>query len=155
MLMRGTGAALLAAAGLWFGCEMARCWTQHRRTLEQTAALLQYLLDAVQYQRLPAKEILAGLRRRDGLSHLVPARCICLQDLPPPSGLTGEQRSHFTACIRQFGHQGVQPQCQQLRREITYFAGAAQALKERERTAAAICPRVGICIGMMLALAFF
>ena len=154
-MLRGAGAGLMVCAGLWLGREMARFWSARRCSLEACGALFQYLLDAVQYQRLPAEDILARLKREGDFAVFLPAECAALRQLVPPGGLTTRQAAHFSSCIRAFGRQGLEGQCEQLRREIAYFARCAEGVREREKAAAAICPRVGLCVGMMLALALF
>ena len=146
------GALLLTAAGLWCGQEAAAIWKRQRRCLEEMVRLLQQILDAVRYRRLPAGEILAELQQ-SGYVYTHSERCSTLQQLAPPDCLTGEAARRFQDCMRRVGHLAAQPQCEDLQRTIDWFAAQAAAIRQKEQAAAAVCPRVGLCVGAMAALA--
>ena len=152
-MLRGVGAVLMTAAGLWLGWELSRFWAGRRRMLESCGMLLQTILDAVQYRRLPAGEILAEIKQQPAFAAFVTPDSRTLRELAPPCLLTGEQARHFTNCMQSFGSQGLSAQCEQLRREIAYFDRCADEVRGKEQAAAALCPRVGLSLGGMLALA--
>lgn len=146
------GGLLLVSCGFWCGTEIVRRWHNRRCALEEIVHLMQQLLDAVQYRRLPADLILQELKD-SGYTLLPLEQCICLQLLEPPAFVTREQASRFHSCMQEFGRQASQPQCEQLRQYLRYFQASTEAIQEKERAAAAVCPKIGLCVGAMAALA--
>lgn len=147
------GGGLLVCCGFWCGSEVVRRWRNQRLALEETVWLLQQILDAIQYRRLPTNEILLELRQSGRYSRLPLNNCRQLQALSPPAYLSKEEAANFTQCMAALGHQGLQDQCEQLRRYLQYFQRRVEQIREKERAAAAICPKIGFCVGAMAALA--
>ncbi len=147
------GGGLLVCCGFWCGSEVVRRWHCERISLEETTLLLQQILDAIQYRRLPTDEILRELQQCGHYSLLSLHTCQELQSLSPPVYLSKEEASQFSYCLASLGHQGLQDQCGQLQRYLDYFQKSTEQVREKERAAAAIFPKIGFCVGAMAALA--
>lgn len=153
LLMRTwIGGLLLVLSGFWCGSEVVRRWHYRRCALEEVLRLLQQMLDAVQYRHLPANLILQELQNT-GYRFLPLDSCTCLQELAPSCYLTKEQAEHFCSCMQSFGHQGIEPQCEQLRQYLRYFQVCMDEIQKKERSAASVWPKIGFCVGAMAALA--
>ncbi len=140
-------------SGLWCGNEMVRRWRSHRLALEETIQMLWQILDEIQYRALPVSDILHVLQNNNQYTFLPVKACVQLQCLSPPGYFSKEEARRFVHCFSDLGHKGVQGQCEQLRHDIEYFQGCAEQIREKERAAAAICPKIGFCVGAMAALA--
>lgn len=147
------GGSLIALSGFWCGNEMVRKWRNHRLALEETIQVLRKILDEIQYHSLPVPDILRVLQKNEQYTFLALKECVQLQCLSPPGYFSKEEAARFTYCISDLGRKGIQAQCEQLRNDIAYFQKCSEQIREKERAAAAICPKIGFCVGAMAALA--
>lgn len=147
------GGTLIVFSGFWCGNEMVRKWRSHRLALEETTQMLWQILEEVQYRALPVPDILHVLQKNDQYMFLALKECMQLQCLSPPDYFSKEEAARFTYCLSELGRKGTQAQCEQLRNDIVYFQKCGEQIREKERAAAAICPKIGLCVGAMAALA--
>ena len=131
MMLHILGALLLPLCGWLAGDAIQARTVQHLAALQKCLALL--------YAELCREGILESGAR-------------CLQEAPPPEGLTREERQCFRTCMSGLGRAEAQQECEQL----DYYRARLQALQQTAEHAArrqAGLPRkLGLAAGMAMAL---
>lgn len=140
---------LAAAASLLVPvlCVQART-VQHLAALQKCLALLERIRQEVAFRRADLQQLYAELCREG----ILESGARCLQEAPPPEGLTREEQQCFRTCMSGLGRAEAQRECEQL----DYYRARLQALQQTAEHAArrqAGLPRkLGLAAGMAMAL---
>ena len=141
MMLHILGALLLPLCGWLAGDAIQARTVQHLAALQKCLALLERI-------RQEVAQLYAELCREG----ILESGARCLQEAPPPEGLTREEQQCFRTCMSGLGRAEAQQECEQL----DYYRARLQALQQTAEHAArrqAGLPRkLGLAAGMAMAL---
>lgn len=142
------GALLLPLCGWLAGDAVQARTVQHLVALQACIALLERIRQEIAFRRADLQQLYVQLCREGALE----PGARCLQEIPPPEGLTRAEQQCFRECMSGLGRTEAQQECEQL----DYYRARLQALQERAESAArrqADLPRkLGLAAGMAAAL---
>lgn len=142
------GALLLPLCGWLAGDAVQARTVQHLAALQACLALLERIRQEIAFRRADLQQLYVQLCREGMLE----PNARCLQEVPPPEGLTHAEQQCFRECMASLGRAETQQECEQL----DYYRARLQALQETAEAAArrqADLPRkLGLAAGMAAAL---
>lgn len=148
MMLHILGALLLPLCGWLAGDAIQARAVQHLAALQKCLALLERIRQEVAFRRADLQQLYAELCREG----ILESGARCLQEAPPPEGLTREEQQCFRTCMSGLGRAEAQQECEQL----DYYRARLQALQQTAEHAArrqAGLPRkLGLAAGMAMAL---
>lgn len=148
MMLHILGALLLPLCGWLAGDAIQARTVQHLAALQRCLALLERIRQEVAFRRADLQQLYAELCREG----ILESGARCLQEAPPPEGLTREEQQCFRTCMSGLGRAEAQQECEQL----DYYRARLQALQQTAEHAArrqAGLPRkLGLATGMAMAL---
>ena len=148
MMLHILGALLLPLCGWLAGDAIQARTVQHLAALQKCLALLERIRQEVAFRRSDLQQLYAELCREG----ILESGARCLQEAPPPEGLTREEQQCFRTCMSGLGRAEAQQECEQL----DYYRARLQALQQTAEHAArrqAGLPRkLGLAAGMAMAL---
>lgn len=148
MMLHILGALLLPLCGWLAGDAIQARTVQHLAALQKCLALLERIRQEVAFRRADLQQLYAELCREG----ILESGARCLQEAPPPEGLTREEQQCFRTCMFGLGRAEAQQECEQL----DYYRARLQALQQTAEHAArrqAGLPRkLGLAAGMAMAL---
>ena len=122
--------------------------TLKREVDERITAHVERIRQEVAFRRSDLQQLYAELCREG----ILESGARCLQEAPPPEGLTREEQQCFRTCMSGLGRAEAQQECEQL----DYYRARLQALQQTAEHAArrqAGLPRkLGLAAGMAMAL---
>lgn len=148
MMLHILGALLLPLCGWLAGDAIQARTVQHLVALQKCLALLERIRQEVAFRRADLQQLYAELCREG----ILESGARCLQEAPPPEGLTREEQQCFRTCMSGLGRAEARQECEQL----DYYRARLQALQQTAEHAArrqAGLPRkLGLAAGMAMAL---
>ena len=139
---------LLPLCGWLAGDAIQARAVQHLAALQKCLALLERIRQEVAFRRADLQQLYAELCREG----ILESGARCLQEAPPPEGLTREEQQCFRMCMSGLGRAEARQECEQL----DYYRARLQALQQTAEHAArrqAGLPRkLGLAAGMATAL---
>ena len=148
MMLHILGALLLPLCGWLAGDAIQARTVQHLAALQKCLALLERIRQEVAFRRADLQQLYAELCREG----ILESGARCLQEAPPPEGLTREEQQCFRTCMSGLGRAEARQECEQL----DYYRARLQALQQTAEHAArrqAGLPRkLGLAAGMAMAL---
>ena len=130
MMLHILGALLLPLCGWLAGDAIQARTVQHLAALQKCLALLERIRQEVAFRRADR----------------------CLQEAPPPEGLTREEQQCFRTCMSGLGRAEARQECEQL----DYYRARLQALQQTAehdaRRQAGLPRKLGLAAGMAMAL---
>ena len=148
MMLHILGALLLPLCGWLAGDAIQARTVQHLAALQKCLALLERIRQEVAFRQADLQQLYAELCREG----ILESGARCLQEAPPPEGLTREEQQCFRTCMSGLGRAEAQQECEQL----DYYRARLQALQQTAEHAArrqAGLPRkLGLAAGMAMAL---
>ncbi len=150
-LLKALGGGLLFLAGT--GAGMA-AWQRRRERWGQAQCfcrLLAYLLDAVRYQALPARDILAMAACSGAFPGLGLEGCPCFSRLPIPPALD-DLFPELQAGLCALESAPRASACQTLEYLLEQCRAAEQKAQQEAARARTLYPRLGACLGILGAI---
>ena len=148
MMLHILGALLLPLCGWLAGDAIQARTVQHLAALQRCLALLERIRQEVAFRRADLQQLYAELCREG----ILESGARCLQEAPPPEGLTREEQQCFRTCMSGLGRAEAQQECEQL----DYYRARLQALQQTAEHAArrqAGLPRkLGLAVGIIVAV---
>ncbi len=148
MMLHILGALLFPLCGWLAGDAIQARTVQHLAALQKCLALLERIRQEVAFRRADLQQLYAELCREG----ILESGARCLQEAPPPEGLTREEQQCFRTCMSGLGRAEARQECEQL----DYYRARLQALQQTAEHAArrqAGLPRkLGLAAGMAMAL---
>ena len=133
MMLHILGALLLPLCGWLAGDAIQARAVQHLAALQKCLALLERIRQEVAFRRADLQQLYAELCREG----ILESGARCLQEAPPPEGLTREEQQCFRTCMSGLGRAEAQQECEQL----DYYRARLQALQQTaEHAARPVCP---------------
>ena len=134
MMLHILGALLLPLCGWLAGDAIQARTVQHLAALQKCLALLERIRQEVAFRRADLQQLYAELCREG----ILESGARCLQEAPPPEGLTREEQQCFRTCMSGLGRAEAQQECEQL----DYYRARLQALQQTAEHAARrpVCP---------------
>ena len=138
MMLHILGALLLPLCGWLAGDAIQARAVQHLAALQKCLALLERIRQEVAFRRADLQQLYAELCREG----ILESGARCLQEAPPPEGLTREEQQCFRTCMSGLGRAEAQQECEQL----DYYRARLQALQQTaEHAARRQAPQTGPC----------
>ena len=128
MMLHILGALLLPLCGWLAGDAIQARTVQHLAALQKCLALLERIRQEVAFRRSDLQQLYAELCREG----ILESGARCLQEAPPPEGLTREEQQCFRTCMSGLGRAEAQQECEQL----DYYRARLQALQQTAEHAA-------------------
>ena len=128
MMLHILGALLLPLCGWLAGDAIQARTVQHLAALQKCLALLERIRQEVAFRRADLQQLYAELCREG----ILESGARCLQEAPPPEGLTREEQQCFRTCMSGLGRAEAQQECEQL----DYYRARLQALQQTAEHAA-------------------
>ena len=110
MMLHILGALLLPLCGWLAGDAIQARTVQHLAALQKCLALLERIRQEVAFRRSDLQQLYAELCREG----ILESGARCLQEAPPPEGLTREEQQCFRTCMSGLGRAEAQQECEQL-----------------------------------------
>lgn len=132
MMLHILGALLLPLCGWLAGDAIQARTVQHLAALQKCLALLERIRQEVAFRRADLQQLYAELCREG----ILESGARCLQEAPPPEGLTREEQQCFRTCMSGLGRAEAQQECEQL----DYYRGPPAGFAANGRTR---CPAAG------------
>ena len=102
MMLHILGALLLPLCGWLAGDAIQARTVQHLAALQKCLALLERIRQEVAFRRADLQQLYAELCREG----ILESGARCLQEAPPPEGLTREEQQCFRTCMSGLGRDG-------------------------------------------------
>lgn len=147
--LRILGALALVGCGWCTGGAVQAKIAAHEAALRRCIELLRRVRQEVAYRRTDLG-VLSEELQREGL--LPPGSA--LQTLAAPPELAKPEAACFAACFSQLGRAGAQQECERLDYYAQRLEAYLRAAQSRTQSAAALCRRLGLAAGAVLALLF-
>ena len=122
MMLHILGALLLPLCGWLAGDAIQARAVQHLAALQKCLALLERIRQEVAFRRADLQQLYAELCREG----ILESGAHCLQEAPPPEGLTLEEQQCFRMCMSGLGRAEARQECEQL----DYYRARLQALQQ-------------------------
>lgn len=151
-LFRLLGALLLMCAGMGWGFAVSRHQYEIWRQLHALDRLFTYLHALLQYQALSGAELLRRAALYPEFARIGVQRCNRLADLPLSDHLPSPLRQEITQELAQIGLEPRTTACATLQRLHTLCESAAAMQQEKADLARHLWPRLGACLGILLAI---
>ena len=135
MMLHILGALLFPLCGWLAGDAIQARTVQHLAALQKCLALLERIRQEVAFRRADLQQLYAELCREG----ILESGARCLQEAPPPEGLTREEQQCFRTCMSGLGRAEAQQECEQL----DYYRARLQALQQTAEGRSA--PQTGPC----------
>ena len=126
------GALLLPLCGWLAGDAIQARAVQHLAALQKCLALLERIRQEVAFRRADLQQLYAELCREG----ILESGARCLQEAPPPEGLTREEQQCFRTCMSGLGRAEARQECEQL----DYYRARLQALQNTLPGGRPVCP---------------
>ena len=110
MMLHILGALLLPLCGWLAGDAIQARTVQHLAALQKCLALLERIRQEVAFRRADLQQLYAELCREG----ILESGARCLQEAPPPEGLTREEQQCFRTCMSGLGRAEARQECEQL-----------------------------------------
>ena len=107
MMLHILGALLLPLCGWLAGDAIQARTVQHLAALQKCLALLERIRQEVAFRRSDLQQLYAELCREG----ILESGARCLQEAPPPEGLTREEQQCFRTCMSGLGRAEAQQEC--------------------------------------------
>ena len=126
MMLHILGALLLPLCGWLAGDAIQARAVQHLAALQKCLALLERIRQEVAFRRADLQQLYAELCREG----ILESGARCLQEAPPPEGLTREEQQCFRMCMSGLGRAEARQECEQL----TTTGPACRLCSKRQNT---------------------
>ena len=138
MMLHILGALLLPLCGWLAGDAIQARTVQHLAALQKCLALLERIRQEVAFRRADLQQLYAELCREG----ILESGARCLQEAPPPEGLTREEQQCFRTCMSGLGRTEARQECEQLPGPPAGFAANGRT---RCPAAGRSAPQTGPC----------
>ena len=139
MMLHILGALLLPLCGWLAGDAIQARAVQHLAALQKCLALLERIRQEVAFRRADLQQLYAELCREG----ILESGARCLQEAPPPEGLTREEQQCFRTCMSGLGRAEARRARLQALQQTAEHAARRQAGLPR---------KLGLAAGMAMAL---
>ena len=140
MMLHILGALLFPLCGWLAGDAIQARTVQHLAALQKCLALLERIRQEVAFRRADLQQLYAELCREG----ILESGARCLQEAPPPEGLTREEQQCFRTCMSGLGRAEAQQECEQ--------QALQQTAEHAARRQAGLPRKLGLAAGMAMAL---
>ena len=148
MMLHILGALLLPLCGWLAGDAIQARTVQHLAALQKCLALLERIRQEVAFRRADLQQLYAELCREG----ILESGARCLQEAPPPKGLTREEQQCFRTCMSGLGRAEAQQECQRLALYITQFEAFRDDLTPRLNVTMELAHKMGLSVGLAAAI---
>ncbi len=148
MMLHILGALLLPLCGWLAGDAIQARTVQHLAALQKCLALLERIRQEVAFRRADLQQLYAELCREG----ILESGARCLQEAPPPEGLTREEQQCFRTCMSGLGRAEAQQECEQLDYYRARLRALQQTAEHAARRQAGLPRKLGLAAGMAMAL---
>ena len=148
MMLHILGALLLPLCGWLAGDAIQARAVQHLAALQRCLALLERIRQEVAFRRADLQQLYAELCREG----ILESGARCLQEAPPPEGLTREEQQCFRTCMSGLGRAEAQQECQRLALYITQFEAFRDDLTPRLNVTMELAHKMGLSVGLAAAI---
>ena len=148
MMLHILGALLLPLCGWLAGDAIQARTVQHLAALQRCLALLERIRQEVAFRRADLQQLYAELCREG----ILESGARCLQEAPPPEGLTREEQQCFRTCMSGLGRAEAQQECQRLALYITQFETFRDDLTPRLNVTMELAHKMGLSVGLAAAI---
>ena len=148
MMLHILGALLLPLCGWLAGDAIQARTVQHLAALQKCLALLERIRQEVAFRRADLQQLYAELCREG----ILESGARCLQEAPPPEGLTREEQQCFRTCMSGLGRAEAQQECQRLALYITQFETFRDDLTPRLNVTMELAHKMGLSVGLAAAI---
>jgi len=148
MMLHILGALLLPLCGWLAGDAIQARTVQHLAALQKCLALLERIRQEVAFRRADLQQLYAELCREG----ILESGARCLQEAPPPEGLTREEQQCFRTCMSGLGRAEAQQECQRLALYITQFEAFRDDLTPRLNVTMELAHKMGLSVGLAAAI---
>ena len=148
MMLHILGALLFPLCGWLAGDAIQARTVQHLAALQKCLALLERIRQEVAFRRADLQQLYAELCREG----ILESGARCLQEAPPPEGLTREEQQCFRTCMSGLGRAEAQQECQRLALYITQFEAFRDDLTPRLNVTMELAHKMGFSVGLAAAI---
>ena len=151
LIFRLLGGLLWVCCG-WYGGRLRACAAAaHRRTLEECVQFTAQLSQEITFRKVSLDWLLRELKYRHDYPLLALDTAERMQDTVPPACLTAKERQLFTDCFSGLGRGTAAQEAQRLAYYGRQFELCAAQARTEEQQGMRLYPRLGTCLGAMLA----
>lgn len=147
------GVFLLAGCGVGIGYRVFLRTKERWQDVHAFVRLLEYLQSAIRYQTMTAEQILFRAAAYPEFVRLGIAGCIRFRDLPLPRALETALKQELESDLQALEMAGRDTACEILSRMTILCRTREKELDSAAGQAARLYPRLGGCLGALLAIA--